>query len=169
MRTATRASVGRPWSAVPLRLIVGFGFLAHGCAKVVNGPEHFAATLLALGVPAPHAMAWATVGFELVGGLAVLIGAWIPVMSVPLAAILLVAAITVHWQYGFSSIKLVAVTEAGPQFGPPGYETDLLYLAALATLVLGGSGPLSIDALIAQHRRARSRSGGPTSSATAAL
>ena len=86
-------------------------------------------------------------------GLAVLLGAWIPVVSVPLAAILLVAAMTVHWQYGFNSIKLRSVTEAGPQFGPPGYETNLLYLAGLATLVLGGAGPWSIDELIARQRR----------------
>ncbi len=110
----------RQWSAVPLRLIVGYGFVAHGYAKVMNGPDHFAASLQALGVPAPHVMAWATIGFELVGGLAVLAGACIPLISVPLAAILLVAAITVHLPYGFSSIKLRAVTEAGPQFGPPG-------------------------------------------------
>jgi putative oxidoreductase len=141
----------RRWSAVPLRLIVGSGFIAHGYAKVVSGPAHFTASLHALGVPVPHAMAWATIGLEFVGGLAVLIGAWIPMISVPLAAILLVAAITVHWQYGFTSIKLLAVTATGPQFGPPGYETDLLYLAALATLVLGGSGPWSIDELIARH------------------
>ena len=152
MRTGTYASGLRRWSAVPLRLIVGCGFIAHGYAKVVRGPEHFAASLHGLGVPAPDAMAWATIGFELVGGLAVVLGAWIPVISVPLAAILLVAAITVHWQYGFNSIKLLAVTEAGPQFGPPGYETGLLYLAALATLVLGGSGPWSIDELIARRR-----------------
>jgi putative oxidoreductase len=132
---------------MPLRLVLGYGMLAHGYAKVVNGPEHFAAALQGLGVPAPHAMAWATIGCELAGGLAVLLGAWVPLMSVPLATILLVAAITVHARYGFSSIKLRAVTEAGPQFGPPGYETDLLYLAGLATLVLGGPGPWSVDAL----------------------
>jgi len=152
------ASVLRRWSAVPLRLTLGYGFLAHGYAKVVNGPDIFAASLHALGVPAPHALAWATIGIELVGGLAILLGAWIPVISVPLAAILLVAAITVHWQYGFNSIKLLAVTEAGPQFGPPGYETNLLYLAALATLVLGGSGPWRIDELIAR-RSMSARSG----------
>jgi putative oxidoreductase len=45
----------------------------------------------------------------------------------------------------FTSIKLRAVTAAGPQFGPPGDKTNLLYLAALATLVLGGSGPLKLD------------------------
>lgn len=145
-------SVMRQWSAIPLRLIVGYGFFAHGYAKIVNGPDHFAASLHGLGVPLPHVMAWLTIGLELVGGVAVLVGGWIPLISVPLAAILLVAVITVHWQYGFSSIKLRAVTQAGPQFGPPGYETDLLYLAALATLILGGSGRLSIDGLIARRR-----------------
>lgn len=137
------STLGR-WSAMPLRVIVGYGFIAHGYAKVVNGPDHFAASLHALGVPLPLPMAWATIGLELAGGLAVLVGAWIPLVSIPLAGILLVAAITVHLPYGFSSIKLRAVTDAGPQFGPPGYETDLLYLAALATLVCGGSGPLSL-------------------------
>ena len=62
-----------------------------------------------------------------------------------MAAILLVAALTVHLPNGFSSIKLQAVTGQGAQFGQPGYETDLLYLACLAALVLGGSGPFALD------------------------
>src|SRR5262249_36387903 len=51
----------------------------------------------------------------------------------------------VHLPYGFSSIKLLAVTPAGAQFGPVGYECNLLYLACLVALVIGGSGPLSVD------------------------
>ena len=151
MRLTGRASALRHWAALPLRLVVGYGFVAHGYAKVVNGPDRFVDSLHALGVPASHAMAWLTIVFELVGGLAVLVGAWIPLVSLPLATILVVAAITVHLPYGFSSIKLREVTAAGPQFGPPGYETDLLYIAALATLVLGGSGPLALDQLRAQN------------------
>ncbi len=145
MQLAGHRAPIRQWAAFPLRLIVGYGFIAHGYAKVMNGPERFAASLHALGVPASHPMAWVTIVCELLGGFAVLVGAWIPVVSVPLSAILLVAAITVHLPYGFSSIKLREVTSAGPQFGPPGYETDLLYIAALTALVLGGSGPLALD------------------------
>jgi putative oxidoreductase len=100
-------------------------------------------------------MSWATIGFELLGGLAVLAGAYIPLISIPLTVILLVAAITVHLPYGFTSIKLRAVTAAGPQFGPPGYETNLLYIAALATLVLGGSGPLALDTWLSRFQRRR--------------
>ena len=141
------------WWAVPLRVIVGYGFIAHGLAKLSRGPSGFANTLEALGVPAPDVMAWATIFVELIGGVAVLIGAFVSVVSIPLAVVLLVAMFTVHLPYGFSSIKLVAVTVAGAQFGPPGYEVTLLYLASLAALVLGGSGPLSIDGLRAPRRQ----------------
>jgi putative oxidoreductase len=72
-----------------------------------------------------------------------------------MAIVLIVAMFTVHLRYGFSSIKLVAVTAAGPQFGPPGYECNLLYLACLAALVLGGSGRLSIDGLLRKQRDAK--------------
>jgi putative oxidoreductase len=63
----------------------------------------------------------------------------------------------VHLPNGFSSIKLQAVDAAGAHFGQPGYETDLLYLAALVALVLGGSGPLSVDRLIFRHFSLRYR------------
>jgi putative oxidoreductase len=136
------------WTPIPLRLIVGYGFMQHGFAKLARGPDAFPAILQALGVPAPHLMGWLTILVEILGGLFVLLGALIPLASIPMAAVLLVAMITVHLPYGFSSIKLLAVTAAGAQFGPPGFETNLLYLACLAALVLGGSGPLSIDGLI---------------------
>jgi putative oxidoreductase len=93
-------------------------------------------------------MAWSTILIEVLGGLAVILGAFITLVSVPMAVVLLVAIFPVHLPYGFSSIKLMAVTAAGAQFGPPGYETDVLYLACLAALVLGGSGPLAADGLI---------------------
>ena len=145
------------WAAIPLRLIVGYGFMEHGYAKIVKGPEHFTAILHAIGVPAPELMSWATILVELIGGLAVIVGAFVPWVSVPMAAVLLVASFTVHLPYGFSSIKLQAVTAAGAQFGQPGFETDLLYLACLAALVLGGSGPLAVDGLLARLRASRQR------------
>src|SRR5216683_1449161 len=139
-----RASVAR-WAPIPLRLIVGYGFMQHGFAKLSKGPEAFAAILHAIGVPAPHLMAWLTILTEVFGGLAVLLGAFVPLVSLPMAALLFVAIFTVHLPYGFSSIKLMSVTSGHAQFGPPGYETNLLYLACLAALVLGGSGPMAID------------------------
>lgn len=147
------------WAPIPLRLIVGYGFMEHGFAKLHKGPDAFALILHALNVPAPHWMAWATILIELLGGLAVLLGAFVPLASLPMAAVLLVAMFTVHLRYGFSSINLKAVTAAGAQFGPPGYECDLLYLACLAALVLGGSGVFSIDGLIASRKMVASSQG----------
>ena len=140
------------WVPLVLRLVTGFGFLAHGVAKLERGPEIFGATLQGMQVPAPAVMAWLTILLEIAGGVAVLVGAAIWLFSVPLAVALLVAVVKVHWAFGFSSIKLVAFTSAGPQFGPPGYELPLFYLACLAALALGGPGPLSVDRAFARRR-----------------
>lgn len=122
--------------------------MQHGVAKLIRGPDAFASILHALNVPEPQFMAWITIAIEILGGLAVLLGAFVSLASVPMGAVLLVAIFTVHLPYGFSSIKLMAVTPNGAKFGPPGYECDLLYLACLAALVLGQSGPVSIHHLI---------------------
>ena len=147
-------SLRAAWYAIPLRLIVGYGFMEHGYAKLARGPDDFANILHALGMPAATLLSWATILVELLGGLAVIVGAFIPLASIPMAFVLLVAIFTVHLPYGFSSIKIQSVTAAGAHFGQPGYETDLLYLAGLAALVLGGSGPLALDRL---RRRSKSQ------------
>src|SRR6266849_7791683 len=98
-------------------------------------------------------LAWATILTEVVGGLAVILGAFVTLVSLPMTAILLVAMFTVHLPYGFSSIKLMAVTPAGVQFGPPGFEVDLLYVACLAALVLSGPGPFAIDGILRRRNK----------------
>jgi putative oxidoreductase len=143
------------WSPIPLRLIVGYGFMQHGFAKLSRGPDMFAAVLQGMGVPSPHLMAWLTILTELLGGLAVLLGAFVAVVSLPMTAVLLVAMFKVHLPYGFSSIKLLAVTATGAKFGPVGYEVILLYIACLAALVIGGSGPFAIDGLVRKRFEAR--------------
>ena len=127
--------------------------MQHGFSKLSRGPDAFATILHGLGVPAPHFMAWASILTELLGGLAILVGAFVIPVSIPMAMLLLVAIFTVHLRNGFSSVKLIAVTAAGPQFGPVGYEVNLLYLGCLAALVLGGSGPFALDALTKPAKR----------------
>jgi putative oxidoreductase len=142
------------WTPIPLRAIVGYGFMQHGFSKLAKDPEAFAAIPQALGVPAPHFMDWSTILIEVFGGLAIILGVFVTLASLPMAAVLLVALFTVHLPNGFSSIKLIGVTPAGAQFDPPGYETNLLYLACLAP-VLGGPGPWAIDGLIRRRRQIR--------------
>lgn len=144
------------WSTLPIRLIVGYGFFAHGVAKLERGPDHFVGIVQAIGVPLPHLMAQLTIYVELVCGLLMIAGAFVPLIALPMLAVLLVALFTVHIQFGFTSIKLVEVTAAGPKFGPPGMEADLLYIACLATLVAAGPGPFSIDSwLLRRFNRRR--------------
>jgi putative oxidoreductase len=140
------------WYALPLRLIIGFGFMQHGYAKLARGPEDFIGMLHAMGLPVPFILGWATIIVELVGGLLILAGALIPLSTVPMAIVLLVAIFTVHFPNGFSSIKLQSFDAAGAHFGQPGYETDLLYLAGLVALCFGGAGPISIDRLLNRLR-----------------
>jgi len=103
------------WAPLPLRLMIGFGFMQHGFAKLSKGPEVFATILGALGVPAPHLMVWLTIFTEIGGGFAVFLGGLLTLVAVPMAAVLLVAMFTVHLPYGFSSIKQISVTAAGAQ------------------------------------------------------
>src|SRR5262245_29020410 len=154
-KPAYHATLAR-WVPLPLRLIVGYGFVMHGYLKLERGVDVFVAALGGLGIPHPQLMAWLTIAVELLGGLAVLAGAYVALASVPMAIVLFVAIVKVHWTFGFSSIKFLEVTAAGPQFGRPGVECDLLYLACLAALVLGGAGPWSHDG-----RRRAAASGRP--------
>jgi putative oxidoreductase len=133
------------YAAIPLRAIVGGGFIEHGYAKLTKGPDAFASILLALHVPFPHLSAYLTIAVELLGGAALLLGAFLPLVSIPTIIVLLTAMFTVHLPYGFSSIKLKAVVDGRAQFGPPGYECDLLYIACILALVFLGPSPWSLD------------------------
>ena len=130
------------------RLILGFGFAAHGWAKLSRGPAGFGEILSHIGVPFPHITAWVTTLIEILGGVSVMLGAFVIPVSFPLIIVMVTAIFTVHFQYGFLSIKISAVTGAGAEFGPPGYEMNLLYIIGLLVLVLGGSGRFSVDNLL---------------------
>src|SRR5260370_7168358 len=75
------------WAPIPLRLIVGYGFMEHGFAKLSKGPENFAAILHTLSVPAPHFMPWLTILTELIAGLAVFPPPFPPPLSLPIPLI----------------------------------------------------------------------------------
>ena len=109
--------------------------------------------LRTIGVPAPGLAAWMTTLIELFGGFALLAGAFVPIVSIPLVIIMLVTLLTVHLPYGFSSIKLMTLTANGAEFGKIGYELNLLYIAAL--LALGGASPFSIDYWLVRRQSRR--------------
>src|SRR4051794_1652735 len=110
------------WHALPLRLVVGLGFMQHGYAKLARGPQNFSNVLHAIGVPASFLLGGGTIVVEIVGGLLSLLGAFVPLATVPMVVVLLVAIFTGHLPNGFSSIKPQAFDAAGPHFGQPGHE-----------------------------------------------
>jgi putative oxidoreductase len=142
------------WALLPLRLMIGFGFAAHGYAKLSRGPDGFAGILAAMGIPAPGPMAWLTSLLEFLGGISLMLGAAVAPLSVPLAAIMATAMFGVHFRYGFSSIRLKGISAEGAEFGPVGYEVNLLYIAGLVALALSSASPLSIDRWL-EARRSR--------------
>ena len=143
----------REWAPLPLRLMIGYGFMAHGWAKLSRGPAGFAKLLGQIGAPLPEVTAWVSTLLEVLGGLAILAGAFVAVVSIPLIVMMFVAMFTVHLRYGFSAINTIGLTTDGPQFGPPGFEINLLYIAGLLALILQGAGPFSIDRLLARRQR----------------
>ena len=147
----------RGWVPVPIRMILGVGFMVHGWAKWSRGPAVFAELLRQVDVPWPLANARLVTLLEISGGLALLMGAFVAIASIPLILSMLGAMFTVNIKYGFSAINTIGLTPEGPQFGPPGYEINLLYIAGLVALILGGAGPLSIDALRRRRRQRHSR------------
>jgi putative oxidoreductase len=134
-------------------MILGVGFMAHGWAKWNRGPAVFAELLKQAHVPLPVANAWLVTMLEIFGGLALLMGAFVAIVSVPLIFSMLGAMFTVNIKYGFSAVRTIGITPEGPQLGPPGYEINLLYIACLLVLILGGAGPFSIDALRRRRRQ----------------
>ena len=100
----------------------------------------------------PELTAWAVTILELAGGFALIIGAFVVFVSVPLMISMFTAMITVNLRYGFSAIKTIGLTATGPVFGPPGYEINLLYIGGLFVLILAGAGPLSVDQLLRRRK-----------------
>src|SRR5271169_6221782 len=84
------------WYALPLRLIVGFGFVQHGYAKLSRGADDFIAILHAMSVPFADLLGWATIIVEIVGGLLIFASAFVPIAAVAMIVVLLVAIFTVH-------------------------------------------------------------------------
>ena len=139
------------------RFILGFGFVYHGFPKIFlpGEREAFVGMLRTIGVPQPALMAWAVGALELVGGLALIAGAFVVIFGSLLTINMLVALFTVHLPQGFNFMHITGMTETGPTFGMPGYEVNLLYIAGLLVLILGGAGAFSVD-----RRRSHGRPGG---------
>lgn len=121
---------------LPLRLMLGIAFIYHGYPKLFDGQERagFVEMLGGLGVPLPEVMGWVVGIVEFGGGIALLLGAATLVATSLLIIQQLGAMFLVHWPNGFAFTN-----------EPPGIEVNLLFIAMLLALLLGGAGAFSVD------------------------
>ncbi len=153
------------YTPLPLRVLLGIGCVHHGWHNVVMADERLAFTwmLSQIGITQPTMTLWIISLTSVLGGVALLTGAWVRTVTVPLAINVAAVLFLIHVPSGFDFVKLTAVTPQGPQFGMPGYEVSLLYMAGFLSLHLSGAGAYSVDAVREGRRRnRRSIAGGRT-------
>lgn len=127
------------WGLVPLRLIVGIVFIAHGWLKYSSfGIEGTAKFMGRLGIPIPGVVAVCIIALELIGGLALILGGATRLFAALLACDMLGAIYFSKRNAGF--------------FGPKGWEFELTLCAACITLAIVGAGGASIDAALRRRR-----------------
>lgn len=139
----------RPWGPLVLRLIIGGLFLWHGIDKFRAGIDMVESMFNMWGVPAPALAAPAVAIIEIVGGIALIIGAGTRAAAMMLSVIMLGALIFVKVDVG-----LIPMDAAGA-------EVDLAYLAGLLALVAIGPGPLSVDVAQGLEPNDSGRGGAP--------
>lgn len=123
-----------------LRLVVGFGFAAHGAQKLFGafgglGIDGTAGFFEDAGLRPGKVHAWAAGLAEFAGGLAIALGLVTPFAAAALIAVMVAAIITVHLSNGFF------VTNNG-------YEYNLVLIATLFALAGIGAGEWSLDSAI---------------------
>ncbi|MCA8944293.1 MAG: DoxX family protein [Planctomycetes bacterium] len=100
------STVAEDTGVLLIRLILGVAFLFHGSQKLFGafdgpGMTGFTDFLRMLEVPMPAVSAWLAALAEFVGGLALISGAFLQIMMVPVAFTMFVAAFHVHWNDGW--------------------------------------------------------------------
>ena len=124
-----------------LRLMLGIIFFAHGAQKTLGwwGGTTFSETMRLFtfnGVPA--VLAFLAIAAEFLGGIGLILGLLGRVAAFGIACNMLVAIIVVHRHNGFF------MNWTGGK-GGEGFEYHLLALAMLASIMVAGSGALSVD------------------------
>lgn len=136
------------FSALPLRLIAGIIFAAHGAQKLFAwfggyGLEGTGGWMDSIGLSPGYYMAMLAGSAEFFGGLLLIVGFLVRPTSAVLAITMVVAILSVHINNGL----FVANN---------GYEFGLALLAMSLALFAQGAGKLSVDRILSQRLNAKS-------------
>jgi putative oxidoreductase len=137
--TASNATSRTDIGLAILRIVVGSVFAAHGAQKLfVYGLAGVTGAFEGMGVPLANIVAPAITMIEFVGGLALVLGLFTPIVGLLLGADMAGALFLVHLSSGF--------------FLPNGIEFVLVLGSVVLLFVLTGPGAYSVDAIRARRR-----------------
>ncbi|UHQ21972.1 DoxX family protein [Lysobacter sp. 5GHs7-4] len=140
------------WTApLGLRLVLAWEFYESGREKLL-GENWFADVMATFPFPfdrVPADLSWGmATWFELIGGIALLIGLGTRFFAAALFVLTVVAIAAVHWPQDWMGWSQLAQGYAITDQGAGNYKLPLLFLVMLWPLILRGPGRLSVDALI---------------------
>ncbi|MGM0878674.1 MAG: DoxX family protein [Bacillota bacterium] len=121
--------------ALILRVTLGALFFIHGLVKFQGGIENIVGWFDSIGLPG--FMAYVVALFEMIGGIALIIGLATRLISVLFGLLMIGATLKVKLSVGLLGNGQMA-----------GYELDLALLAMAVYLVINGSKAFSVDQLI---------------------
>ena len=132
----------QPYGMTVLRIVIGIVFSYHGYMKLfkmgIGGTTGF---FTHLGIPLPTFTAWLVCLVETLGGLALILGIFTPVVGAALAIDML-------------GVIYFAKGVSGGLVGPKGYELELTLFAAAVAVALTGPGALALGNLIGRRKTA---------------
>ena len=121
-----------------MRLILAIGFYGPAMMKLKN-IGNIAEWFGSIGIPMPTLNAYLATGTETLGFVLLFLGLGTRIIAIPLIITMIVAIVTVHLGHGFEA-------------GNNGFEIPVYYMIMLFTLVVYGSGKISIDHLLSKKK-----------------
>ena len=122
-----------------LRLILAYGFYEPAMKKIKD-VDAIANWFESMGMPFPTLNAYMATITEALGVILLTLGLFTRYISIPLIITMIVAIVTVHAGNGFAA-------------GDNGFEIPLYYIIMLFTLLVNGSGRISVDFLLSKRNK----------------
>ena len=122
-----------------MRLVLAYGFYVTVQPKIED-IDNTIGWFEKLGIPMPALNAYMATATEVAGVILLTFGLFTRYITVPLIITMIVAIATVHWGNGF---------EGGSNNG---FEIPLYYIIMLFTLLINGSGKISVDHFLANRK-----------------
>jgi putative oxidoreductase len=143
--------LGLWFAMLGLRLLLGWEFFESGLEKF-RGANWFADIQDRFPFPfnvVPPDISWQmATWFELVGGVALVLGLGTRFFAVSLFVLTIVATASVHWPAEWATLAELAQGYAITDKGHGNFKLPVIFMAMLLPLILSGPGRLSLDALV---------------------